>query len=154
MDAREIDGTTVLVMEYVEGLDLSHVIRHLGQLRIADACELVRQAALGLQAAHQHGLVHRDIKPSNLMLSVLPAPFGRAVGGEGSGLPSPFGRGVGGEGFSAEGIVKILDLGLALLGTEQPGGELTSASSAMGTADYMAPEQAADSHAVEIRADI
>jgi serine/threonine protein kinase len=123
-DARDIDGTTILVMEYVEGFDLAQVARQVGALQIADACELVRQAALGLQYAHQHGLVHRDIKPSNLMLT-------------------------------REGRVKILDLGLALLGTEQPGGaELTSAGQAMGTADYMAPEQASDAHAVDIRADI
>ena len=126
-DARDFDGTTVLVMEYVEGMDLAQVVEHRGALRIADACELVRQATLGLQAAHKQGLVHRDIKPSNLMLTT-------------------------------EGQVKILDLGLALLGSDQRTGEadseLTSGGQAMGTADYMAPEQVSDSHSVDIRADI
>ncbi len=79
-DARDIEGTTVLVMEYVEGCDLSHLVRRVGPLPVADACELIRQAALGLQYAHENGLVHRDIKPSNLMLG-LPAP----AGGRGAG---------------------------------------------------------------------
>ena len=140
LDARDIDGTTVLVMEYAEGLDLGEVLCRLGRLGVADACELIQQAALGLQYAHEHGLVHRDIKPSNLMLTILPSPSGREARGDGA---------------RCDGIVKILDLGLARLGTEQPGsGELTSEGQAMGTADYMAPEQAFDSHTVDIRADI
>ena len=68
-DAREIDGTPVLIMEYVDGLDLAEIVRRVGPLPIADACELIRQTALGLQCAHEHGLVHRDIKPSNIMLT-------------------------------------------------------------------------------------
>jgi serine/threonine protein kinase len=124
-DARDIDGTTVLVMEYVDGKDLAEVLQCVRSLRICDACEVVRQAALGLQYAHQHGMIHRDIKPSNLMLTV-------------------------------QGQVKILDLGLARLATEQQpeGVELTSSGAAMGTADYMAPEQASDAHTVDVRADI
>ncbi len=81
-DAREIDGRLVLIMEYVEGLDLAKIGRRLGRVAVADACELARQAALALQVAHEHGLVHRDVKPSNLMLT-------------------------------PEGVVKLLDLGLA-----------------------------------------
>ena len=126
-DARDIAGTTVLVMEHVDGADLSHIVKRHGPLKLSDACELIRQAALGLQYAHESGLVHRDIKPSNLMLS-------------------------------RDGQLKILDMGLALLQSgESPaadGGELTSAGQAMGTADYMAPEQVSDSHSVDIRADI
>ena len=123
-DAREIDGTTVLVMEHVAGRNLSELVACTGPLRIADACELIRQAALGLQCAHENGLVHRDVKPSNLMLST-------------------------------DGVVKILDMGLALLHTDQPPGEeMTSAGQAMGTADYMAPEQVDDAHSVDIRADL
>jgi len=123
-DAGEADGRHYLVMEYVDGLDLSEVARRAGRLGAADACELARQAALGLEYAHRAGMVHRDIKPSNLMLT-------------------------------AEGQLKILDLGLALLqGEAAAGGELTGAQQMMGTTDYMAPEQVGDSHAVDRRADI
>jgi Tol biopolymer transport system component/tRNA A-37 threonylcarbamoyl transferase component Bud32 len=114
-DARTMADTHFLVMEYVDGLDLNELVRRSGPLGIADACEIARQAALGLQCAHEHGLVHRDIKPSNLMLN-------------------------------RQGHVKILDLGLARLHT--------ATGLAMGTPDYMSPEQASDSHAVDIRTDI
>jgi serine/threonine protein kinase len=97
-DAGEENGTYYLVMEYVDGADLSSLLRELvradpaspgrqagdssesptathpsantggSPLSVADACELIRQAAIGLQHAHEHGLVHRDIKPSNLMV--------------------------------------------------------------------------------------
>ena len=67
MDAGEFHGTHFLVMEYVEGSDLSVLVKERGALSVADACEAIRQAALGLQHAHEHGLVHRDIKPSNLL---------------------------------------------------------------------------------------
>ena len=90
----------------------------------ADACELARQAAAGLQYVHEHGLVHRDIKPSNLMLT-------------------------------PRGEIKILDLGLARLHHERAGSdEMTGTGQTMGTADYMAPEQASDSRGSDIRADI
>ncbi|MCA9148286.1 MAG: serine/threonine protein kinase [Planctomycetales bacterium] len=68
-DAGEDQGYHYLVMEYVEGLDLSQLLRMNGPLRVADACELIRQAALALDFAHQHNFVHRDVKPSNLLLS-------------------------------------------------------------------------------------
>jgi len=122
-DAGEAEGTHYLVMELVDGLDLSQFVKQVGPPKIADACELIRQAAVGLQHAHEHDLVHRDVKPSNLMLT-------------------------------PGGVVKILDLGLALLHAEPGGEEVTSTGQAMGTADYMAPEQTFDSHSVDIRADV
>lgn len=88
-DADDADGVPYLVMELVDGVDLATLVRRRGPLPIATACELVRRAALGLEHAHQHGLVHRDVKPSNLMLAF---PHGENHAG-----------------------VKILDLGLALL---------------------------------------
>ncbi len=149
-DARDIDGTTVLVMEYVEGLDLAQVVRRHGTLPIADACELVRKVAVGLQHAHEHNLVHRDIKPSNLMLAVSRQPA--AISGW---RPATGDQQLEVDSNSLTACVKILDLGLALLGSEPSStGELTSSGEAMGTADYIAPEQAFDSHNVDIRADI
>jgi hypothetical protein len=68
-DAGELGGIHFLVMDFVEGMDLAQVLERRGRLSIPDACEAVRQAALGLQHASERGLVHRDIKPSNLMLA-------------------------------------------------------------------------------------
>ncbi len=125
-DAGEIDGTHYLVMELLRGVDLSTVLKQQQTLPVADACEIIRQAAEGLQHAYENNLVHRDIKPSNLML---------AAGGK-------------------EVQVKILDMGLALLeGQQAENADLTAAGQIMGTLDYMAPEQAGDTHAVDIRAD-
>ena len=127
MDAGEDDGKSYLVMEYVRGFDFSQVVKQRGALPMAEACELVRQVAVGLQEAHEHGMVHRDVKPSNLMLSVRK-----------TGPP----------------IVKILDMCLAQLTHVSGGEELTSTGQLMGTLDYMAPEQGGDAKAVDIRADI
>jgi serine/threonine protein kinase len=68
-DAGHVEDTHFLVMEYVDGFDLSNLVARVGPLSIANACELIRQAAIGLEHVREHGLVHRDIKPSNLMLS-------------------------------------------------------------------------------------
>lgn len=130
LDAGDADGSHYLVMEYVAGIDLSDLLKLRGPLPIAEACELVLQAATGLHAAHSRGMVHRDIKPANLMLAR--QEFGPP-------------------------IVKVLDLGLALLAdaeAEDAGAGLTSDGQIMGTIDYMAPEQANNSHDVDIRADI
>jgi serine/threonine protein kinase len=123
-DAGDVDGTHFLVMEYVEGIDLSSLSRQTGPLPVAEACALIRQAALGLEHVHERGIVHRDIKPSNLMLT-------------------------------PQGQVKVLDLGLALLQEQSASVDgLTTVGQFMGTLDYMAPEQADDSHEVDSRADI
>lgn len=119
-DAGEAKGRHFLVMEYVEGLNLSEVQGRAGQLRIADACEMARQAAEGLRAIDEHSLVHRDIKPSNLILD-------------------------------ANGKIKILDLGLALL-SAQPSDD--DQRRVMGTPDYMAPEQAQGGGELNGRADM
>ena len=132
-DAGADDGLHFLVMEFIDGLDLSQVARRLGPLSVAEACEIGRQVALGLQYAHSKGLVHRDVKPSNLMLA----------------NPKESNR-------EAPPKVKLLDLGLALLGDDQTNeeDELTTWGQVMGSIDYMAPEQASDSHDLDERADI
>jgi len=126
-DADEVHGTHFFAMEYVEGSDLAKLIKQHGQLPIAQACDWMRQAALGLQHAHERGLVHRDIKPHNLLLT-------------------------------KQGVVKVLDLGLAHLGEgggdDEESSTLTQEGAVMGTLDYIAPEQIGDSHGVDIRADL
>lgn len=134
LDAGEHEGQHYLVMEYVEGCDLSDVVQRCSPLRITDACLLISQAAEGLQYAHEHGFVHRDIKPSNLMLATTGSKHAATV------------------------LVKILDLGLARALHQRTDAashaELTTTGQIMGTPDYMAPEQGGDSHEVDIRADI
>jgi WD40 repeat protein/tRNA A-37 threonylcarbamoyl transferase component Bud32 len=126
-DADEADDRHFFVMEYVEGTDLARLVRRQGPLPVGLACDCVRQAALALQHAHEHGLVHRDVKPSNLLLTAGPSP-----------------------------VVKVLDLGLARLqaAASEESTTLTQEGAVMGTPDYIAPEQARDSHTVDIRADL
>jgi serine/threonine protein kinase len=66
-DAEDAGSTLFLVMEYVEGINLARVVKEHGPLPVAEACAYVRQAALGLQHAHERGMVHRDVKPENLV---------------------------------------------------------------------------------------
>jgi len=129
-DAGEADGTYFLVMEHVAGRDLNDWLKAGGRLPIDWVCECIRQAALGLQHAHERGLVHRDIKPGNLLV----------IGNRTDEVPH----------------VKILDMGLARLASEQgvAAGELTHTGQILGTPDYIAPEQAKSTKTADIRADI
>ena len=68
-DAETAGQGHFLVMEYVPGTDLARTVIERGPLLISAACDYIRQAALGLQHAHEHGMVHRDITPSNPMLT-------------------------------------------------------------------------------------
>ena len=152
-DAGHCGETHFFAMEYVEGVDLSQLVKQSGPLRVETACDYVRQAALGLQHAHERGLVHRDIKPSNLLVTWTDRPGAPAGARQGRSEP-PTEKGS----LAEKGTLKILDLGLALL--HQPtelsenAGALTRDGRVVGTADYMAPEQWMNAHKVDIRADL
>jgi serine/threonine protein kinase len=113
-----------LVMEYVQGRDLKTIVDQDGPLPPVTAAEYIRQAAEGLACAHQFGLVHRDMKPANLIID-------------------------------PHGSVKVLDLGLASV-KDDVDGAITSEfdDKVLGTVDFLAPEQALNSHIVDGRADI
>lgn len=128
-DAGCVKNTYFLVMEYLEGHDLKQWIMSAGPLPIDWSCECIRQAALGLQYAHERGIVHRDIKPSNLLLV------------QKSKTEWPH--------------LKITDFGLARVGMDVAAETgLTRIGQGLGTSEYIAPEQAQDSTKVDIRADI
>ncbi len=131
-DAGQAGHQFFFAMEHVPGIDLHRLVERSGPLPVAQACEYMRQAALGLQHAHEQGLVHRDIKPSNLIVT-------EPVGAPGSRL-------------------KILDLGLARI-TEPADGSagaapITLLGAFMGTPDFIAPEQANDARTADIRSDL
>jgi len=113
-----------LVMEYVRGRDLQSLVAELGPLDYRSAADYIGQAALGLQHAHDAGLIHRDVKPANLLLD-------------------------------EHGRIKLLDLGLALYSHGREASlTLYYNENVLGTADYLAPEQALSSHDVDARADM
>lgn len=141
------DEVHYLVMEYIEGLATDELVARHGPLAVADACEIVRQAARGLAYIHEHGMVHRDIKPSNIMLTLTRTePVSSGVGSAGSTAKQQ-------STATETAVVKILDLGLALLVGEDQQRLTVFDNRAMGTAMYMSPEQWKSS-SVDIRADI
>jgi serine/threonine protein kinase len=143
-DAGHVGDTYYLVMEYIDGSDLNAWLEKYGRLPIPWACEFIRQAALGLDHAHQQGMVHRDVKPANLMVAW----------NDDEHRP----------------VVKVLDLGLArAVGDERDAmdldpndpsfshdteSQLTQAGTILGTPDYLAPEQIIQRDEVDARADI
>ncbi|MBC8874428.1 MAG: protein kinase [Planctomycetes bacterium] len=114
-----------LVMEYVDGDDIQGMVNESGEIDCIKAADFVRQTANGLAHAHENGLVHRDIKPANLLVDT-------------------------------KGVVKILDLGLARFFDDSDEASLTKEhnETVLGTADYLSPEQALNSHDVDHRTDI
>ena len=113
-----------LVMEFVDGRDLQQTVKRNGPMDYVTAADYIRQAAEGLAHAHCGGLIHRDVKPANLLVD-------------------------------QKNVVKVLDLGLARF-TDEDRASLTVQydENVLGTADYLSPEQARDSHGVDARADI
>jgi formylglycine-generating enzyme required for sulfatase activity/serine/threonine protein kinase len=124
--ALQVGDMLVFAMEYIEGEDLAKLVQRQGPLAVTYACHYISQAALGLQHAHEQGMVHRDIKPHNLILSR---------------------RG-------KKHIVKVLDFGLAKAREGETVTDLTGQGAMMGTPAYVAPEQAQDAASADIRADI
>jgi len=123
-DINNEKDTHYLVMEYVEGADMQNLVRKHGPLPYAVAADYIAQAARGLHHAHEAGLIHRDVKPANLLVN-------------------------------KDGVVKVLDLGLALF-TQESDASLTMEynDKVLGTADYLPPEQAINSHKIDSRADM
>ena len=118
------DDVHYIVMEHVDGLDLHQLVKRDGPFDCSIAADVIAKTARGLDHAHNKGIIHRDVKPANILID-------------------------------QEGRVKILDMGLALVkaGDDE---SLTVANNenVLGTADYLAPEQAINSHGVDRRADI
>ncbi|MEM8736282.1 MAG: serine/threonine-protein kinase, partial [Planctomycetota bacterium] len=125
--AHDIDNqgdTHYIVMEYVDGDDLQTIVKKKGPLDFELVANYMAQAARGLQHAHDVGLIHRDVKPANLLIN-------------------------------SKGQVKILDLGLALFSEDEEASlTIDFNDKVLGTADYLAPEQALNSHKVDHRADL
>ena len=149
-DAAEEAGCCFLVMEYVEGHDAGALLHEHGPVPLGMACEIVRQVALGLQHAHEQGMIHRDIKPGNLVIAPRRPPRDGGI----VSPPPP--------GWPADPVVKILDFGLARfqagesdLAVHVPGSTpLTREGHVVGTPEFMSPEQACNSGRTDIRSDI
>ncbi|MBI1899607.1 MAG: serine/threonine protein kinase, partial [Planctomycetia bacterium] len=126
--AHDVDNegdTHYLVMEYIDGRDLQVMVKETGPLGYNEAANYIYQSARGLEHAHEAGLIHRDVKPANLLVD-------------------------------QKGTVKLLDLGLARFSEDTDRASITVEfeENVLGTADYLAPEQALNSHNIDHRADI
>ncbi len=121
------DGTFYYVMEYLQGLSLSDLVRRAGPLPPGRVIYLFRQVCAGLAEAHTLGLVHRDLKPANVFVAVR--------GGESD-------------------VAKVLDFGLVKLTRDPGSAALTGDMTVSGTPLYMAPEQTVADRSLDARADI
>jgi len=161
-DSGNARDTYYIAMQYLDGSDLARLVKEHGPLPVAQACDFIRQAAMGLQHLHEHGMVHRDIKPSNLMATSAATSRGAETPDPGTTVadrPSRvrktlvLPRTKAGDGP----VIKLLDMGLVRLDyavDRSANGSLTQAGSMVGTPDYIAPEQARDARRVDIRGDL
>ncbi len=128
LDAGRVGKVDFMVMEYVNGDQLDRITSRISEIPVSVACDIIRQAAVGLQHAHGQKMVHRDIKPGNLMIDWSP---------------------------DGKGTVKIMDMGLVQLSDEgEEKTSVTRAGQVMGTPDYMSPEQGWDTATVDARSDL
>jgi len=145
LDVGALDGgAPYMVMEYLEGTDLSDLLHKRGPVPVRDACEYILQACEAIAEAHGYGIVHRDLKPANLFLT---------------------------RGQTGEPVVKVLDFGVSKvldLGLDEdtsPGGRpkqrdpqqdsvVTKATDLLGSPSYMAPEQIASARDADVRSDV
>jgi serine/threonine protein kinase len=128
-DADEAGGVHFLIMEYVEGSDLKHVVQTQGPLTIGQALSCVGQVARGLEHAHAAGVIHRDIKPANLLLGT-------------DGVVK----------ILDMGLARMSDKDSPPRAAPQR--DLTKLGNIVGTSHYMAPEQAAGTNRIDKRVDI
>lgn len=129
-DADNAGDYHFMVMEYVDGVDLSQIVKSRGALPVREACDYIHQAATGLHYAHGLGMVHRDIKPHNLMLTQ-----------DGTIKILDFG-------------LASIASGIAATEEDEIDSELTAVGAVMGTPDFISPEQAEDARQADIRSDI
>ena len=121
------DGGSYIVMELVEGQTLREYMNASGAMTVAEAAEIGRQVAAGVEVAHRSGIVHRDLKPSNIILA---------------------------RDHDGRLLAKVVDFGVAKMKEfSTTGGGLTSSGSLIGTPRYMSPEQCAG-HLTDARSDI
>ena len=121
----EIHGIHFLALEYVDGVSLHDYIAQKGTLEVQESRQIIIQAVRAIGHLRKHGIIHRDIKPSNFLVT------------QRKGLP----------------FIKLIDLGLARR-VDDSGPRVTLAGTTLGTVDYLAPEQARDSGAADVRSDI
>jgi eukaryotic-like serine/threonine-protein kinase len=143
LDVGALDGgAPYMVMEYLEGTDLSELLHKRGPVPVHEACEYILQACEAIAEAHGHGIIHRDLKPANLFLT---------------------------RGQSGEPVVKVLDFGVSKvldldLDETSPGGRargrdradsvVTKVSDLLGSPSYMAPEQVVSARDADLRSDV
>jgi serine/threonine protein kinase len=145
-DANQAGDRSYLVLEYVDGPNLEQLVQERGPLPVGQACDFIRQVALGLQCAFEMGMVHRDIKPANLLVA---APSHRPAA-----ITQPEA-----DGRPPTAVIKISDFGIARLQADADEGNnagtiVSTPNTVMGTPDYLSPEQARDLHKADIRSDL
>src|SRR5262249_17533870 len=131
------EGVFFLVMEYVEGESLYHLLRREGTLTVQRAHGLLKQISAGVEAAHDEGILHRDLKPANVFIVQRKKKDGKIAGDD---------------------IVKVGDFGLAKIISQSLAGAASGSGPAsrgiLGTPEYMAPEQMQAGVSLDARADV